>query len=708
LEKGGRPWWSAAAVLLLVLQPVLFFWRTLVNPRTHIPFDLEGFHLPLLAYVAQCARNGVAPLWDPFPYNGVPIHADPQAQIFYPPTWLALVAGNLTQGHKLFFWVEALIPLHMALGGVFCFWLLRRVGVGRPAAFLGASVYGMGPFFASQTQHLGAICCAAWLPLMVLAAFEMRLGIRARWIGVLALAAAMTVLAGFMPATIVAWIALALVMLAWMALGEASWRTCAGVAVGLALSLLICTVELLPLWQLTHESIASMRGRVFGAGGGLPWESLVSLVVPDFYHIFEPATSYKLPYNFTFLYTYCGLATAVLLAAALLMGRSRERAFLALTVVCAIWMLGEHTPIYRGIYAHVADLLRGALYSEYALMAFSFCAAVTAALMFDRLGARLPAAALWVLALATSYDLIRAGANRPMNNASGSYKEAGSENGAWKPYLIAELRERMSETDPPERVDYLDDAMEPAITTSELLRLPTANGSNPFLLRRMHELRVLFSSGEWWQRRRHVNRPDSTLLRLLNIRWLLSGSRLAPDEIRAAGLEESGPVEGVFLYRNTRALPRFFLVRRARRSPDEPTTFRQLAAENFEPAEEAFVEGLPGDWLGGENGGELPAVAVKAYTPNRIHLSAVTTTPAFLVTSEPMYPGWEANVNGKPVPLRMTNGAFRGLALPSGTNEIVMQYHPPHLCLYLVVSTAFLLLASGLALFGTLGFFPQR
>jgi hypothetical protein len=649
----------------------------------------------------------VAPLWDPFPYNGVPIHADPQAQIFYPPTWLALVAGNLTHGHKLFYWVEGLIPLHMALGGVFCFWLLRRMGVGRPAAFLGASVYEIGPFFASQAQHLGAICCAAWLPLMVLAAYEMRLGICARWIGVLALAAAMTVLAGFMPATIVAWIALALLMLALMALGEASWRMFAGATVGLALSLLICTVELLPLWQLTHESIASMRAKVFGAGGGLPWESLVSLVVPDFYHIFEPDTGYMLPYNFTFLYTYCGLASAVLLAATLLRGQSRERAFLALTVVCAIWMLGERTPIYRGIYAHLPDLLRGALYSEYALMAFSFCAAATAALMFDRLGARLPAAALWVLALATSYDLIHAGTNRPMNSASGSYKEAGSKNGNWKPYLIAELRERMSETDPPGRVDYLDDAMEPAITTSELLRLPTANGSNPFLLRRMHELRLLFSSGEWWQRRRHVNRPDSTLLRLLNIRWLLGGSRLAPDQIRGADLEESGPVEGVFLYRKRRALPRFFLVSRARSSPDEATTFRQLAKEDFEPAEEAFVEGIPADWPGEEAGGGLAAVAVEAYTPNRIQLSAATTTPAFMVTSEPMYPGWEATVNGKPVPLRMTNGAFRGLALPSGTNEIVMEYHPPYLRLYLVVSMAFLLLASGVALFGP-RFFPQR
>jgi hypothetical protein len=154
-------------------------------------------------------------------------------------------------------------------------------------------------------------------------------------------------------------------------------------------------------------------------------------------------------------------------------------------------------------------------------------------------------------------------------------------------------------------------------------------------------------------------------------------------------------------------LPRFFLVSRARSSPDEATTFRQLAKEDFEPAEEAFVEGIPADWPGEEAGGGLAAVAVEAYTPNRIQLSAATTTPAFMVTSEPMYPGWEATVNGKPVPLRMTNGAFRGLALPSGTNEIVMEYHPPYLRLYLVVSMAFLLLASGVALFGP-RFFPQR
>src|SRR5262249_11973012 len=45
------------------------------------------------------------------------------------------------------------------------------------------------------------------------------------------------------------------------------------------------------------------------------------------------------------------------------------------------------------------------------------------------------------------------------------------------------------------------------------------------------------------------------------------------------------------------------------------------------------------------------------------------------------YDGWQATVNGKPHPILMTNGAFRGFALSAGTSEIVMEYHPAHFTL---------------------------
>src|SRR5262245_4755317 len=186
--------WSIA---FLILQPVLFFWRVLINPTAHIPFDIEGFHLPLLSYIAQCIRRGIAPWWDPFPYCGVPIHADLQAQLFYPFTWIAILAGNHSQGRTLFYWVQFLVPLHMILAGLFTLILLRRMKVSWPAAFLGATIYQLGGYFASQAQHLGAICTAAWLPLAILAVFELRHRWSARWVAVLGTAVAMSILAGF-------------------------------------------------------------------------------------------------------------------------------------------------------------------------------------------------------------------------------------------------------------------------------------------------------------------------------------------------------------------------------------------------------------------------------------------------------------------------------------------------------------------------------
>jgi hypothetical protein len=137
-------------------------------------------------------------------------------------------------------------------------------------------------------------------------------------------------------------------------------------------------------------------------------------------------------------------------------------------------------------------------------------------------------------------------------------------------------------------------------------------------------------------------------------------------------------------------LPRFFLVPAVRRSPSEAETFRLLAQPAFHPAEEAIVEGIPGDRRGLAQGN----VQVRTYEPERVELTVETAGPAFLATSEPSYPGWEARVNGQTQPMPMTNGAFRGLELPAGRSEIVMTYHPVHLT-FAITLTLLALLATG-------------
>jgi uncharacterized membrane protein YfhO len=76
----------------------------------------------------------------------------------------------------------------------------------------------------------------------------------------------------------------------------------------------------------------------------------------------------------------------------------------------------------------------------------------------------------------------------------------------------------------------------------------------------------------------------------------------------------------------------------------------------------------------------------------------VTGGRAFLASSEAFYPGWKVAVNGKPGQFYITNGAFRGVMLSSGTNHITMTYWPERFLFWAGISVAGLLLGlAGLA-----------
>ena len=697
------------ALAALIVQPVIFFWTVLINPRNHIPFDIQEFHFPLIAYIARCAREGTAPFWDPFPYCGVPIHADSQAQLFYPLNWIAILLGNISHGRYLYYWVEWLIPLHMMIAGLLTFALLRHLRLRTPAAFLGASMYQLGGFFASQAEHLGAICAAAWLPLLLLAAFKLKRGPNRLWIGILALAAALAILAGFAPGTLVVLGALGLVMAGLWIAREASWKLAPAVACALVLAVAITAVQVIPTYQLAKLSIASLRSDWHVTGGGLPLQSLASFVLPNYHHILVRTTrttltpldpNYRLRnINFTFLYIYCGLAAVALIAVAPFFRKARlARMFFVLTILSAVWMLGDKTPIYAFLYQHLPRDLRGALYAECALMAFGMFAGITAAISLDRLFLKRSAMVLWIVALATSADLIYAGSCRTMNTMPGSYRGQTSEywiGGA--PGALERMQAAVNTATPPVRIDYMDERLAVGLLGPDMVKLPTANGDNPFLLKRVLYLRRLFCGGHYWERNLAVNRPGSPMLDMLNIGVISSVSPLSEEQVRQAGLESIKVIHGLNFYRNPKALPRFFLAPRLYISSGLQQTLRRLADPAFRPAEEAVVE-TPG--LRGFNGPLASgSVRVNEYAANHIELTVNADGKAFLASSEPLYPGWTAQVNGKPAEFLMTNGAFRGLFLGSGESRIVMDYRPVGFTALAILSSLSFLLVMGVIIY---------
>jgi hypothetical protein len=145
-------------------------------------------------------------------------------------------------------------------------------------------------------------------------------------------------------------------------------------------------------------------------------------------------------------------------------------------------------------------------------------------------------------------------------------------------------------------------------------------------------------------------RPDPHKLGLLNVRYVA-----AEFDLPVKGLQLEQQFVSTRLYRNLEALPR------------------------------AWVQ--PGNSVLGES---VQPVELLSWNPDRISLHVAG--PGILVLSEVMYPGWQAQIDGKPAPIIVEGGLLRGLQLGVGEHEVVFSFHPTSLDLGAALCLAALLL----------------
>ena len=648
--------------VVLLAGVVVFHRQVLFTADAVIPWDFRYFHFPNAAFIADALAEGRLPLWDPFTYCGRPFFADIQMQAFYPPLLATAALSNQIGQESLFFLLELDLIAHIFVAGVLAFLLLRELGLRPPAAVLGAIVFELGGFFASQTQHLVHTNAASWLPLAWLGVVMLSSKFTWRRTALVALAFAMSFLAGYPPVTIVV-IGSSLLLAAVLFVLRRMPAVALG-AVGLAIvwGLLLAAIQFLPALQLNSMSIGQYRTDFLGTGGGLPPASLVSLVAPNYYGIFNLET-YRAPYQLTFLYVYCSIGGLILAVLAPFVVRDwRSRAFGIMTFLSVLWMLGDSTPVGVAVYKMLPSQLKNSMHPEYAMCAFGLSMAVLAALATDRIF-RKPVLG-WVAVLIVAVDLIAVGSNRPMNTRSASGEPmVARDHLAGNRELLARVRGLVNQTVPPARIDTVADSMLWA-QTAHLTRVPTANGNDPQALARLIQVRLAFCEGERWGAYYQVARPQSPILALLNVRYVISQTPIA-------NARDLGEIAGRHIYEVANALPRFFLVESVKVANNLNESVQSIRSPEFRPASEAVVEGSAAPRVLG--GGTARVIA---YRPEEVTLEVDAVQPSFLVTSEVHYPGWRAWIDGREASIAQTNVAFRGLAVPAGVHRVVMRFQP--------------------------------
>ena len=402
-RRPGGAWRTGAPWVLWGLLVAGLFFGAIFRGESFFERDLGSFHRPFRALLVRLWHEaGLIPLWNPLSNMGQEFAANPHYAVFHPLSWLFLFLP-----WEAAFRLQVIVPLvGTALAMLF---FLRTIGLGRPAAQVGALSWGFGGLALSLTNLLPMLLTIA--PAPALAAFAVRLGRgggRRDTVGAAVCAA--LVCAGGEPVTIVivAVIAAAAALLELPSAAAAPGRRRRAAAAALArlagaavLGAAVAAVVIVPALRLGARSArAAGLTPADAASWSLPPVRLVELWLPGAMGAVDTADLDRFwgaglypTRRSPFIYSlYPGLLITALAAAGALRPGRRRFGWSLLALLGAAMALGRHGPLWGATRA-VLPAFDGLRYPEKWVILPIFAIVVLAADELDSLLAGSEAAA---------------------------------------------------------------------------------------------------------------------------------------------------------------------------------------------------------------------------------------------------------------------------------------------------------------------------
>ena len=712
----------------------LFFWRFVAPaPGDRVTYPAGDFTQQFgvfrdVAYRALIA--GRLPLWADCLYSGYPFHADPQAQVFYPPAWLTF--GVLRWQGWGNFPIEALVAevsAHYLFLSLFLYLFLHALSLRRSAATLGALIFTYGGYLTGYPPLQTAVLeVNLWVPLALLFAGRLAETRRLRHLALTALALALAFFAGH-PQT---FLFVALLTLAYFSFRAHQVRLRLAVFLGLAPALIgltaaLTAVQLLPAMQFvsnsTRASVAFEQ-----ASAGFPFVDVLQFLMTGFVSYWHPL--------------YVGILPLGLVAFAFTRPAPQVRFWAGVALVGLVLSFGTRAVAYDAAYWIIPGLrlFRGA---ERFAVIVSFALAVLAAFgadvffgaftrparrtlnRFVRVGGILFVVSVALLAVLTY--LARLGFDpsdwKRISDRTGvmalgmglalvafTLRAQAPAVRRWLPALCVSVV-----------VLDLFAASRPVNVVPAFDAFPYDPVLDPILVepgffRVQDDARLVGHAGcAFGYRAIEGVTPYqvATYARLLErapelVRWQLFGvkyvvtwrdqlftpdGQLIPSEVVVRGTVPDSKGNVTHTHRLNLTPRRAFLVHRVEATPDDDALYARLADPGFNPFSIALLPHAVDVSPGG--GGDR--VAVTHDTPGRTILSATPDGEAVLVVSEAYFPGWRVTVDGRPAQLLRADGALLAVRVPSGAHEVEFAYRPDVLALGGVISGLAFLLVLGLA-----------
>lgn len=343
-----------------------------------------SYYLKLRDYAF--GQDGPVPRWNTLDMCGVPLVAEIQSGLFYPPNIVFLFvplerAVNIT------------ILLHVFLLAAFTYSLARQMTLSRHGSLIAAVTMSLcGPVtLAIFAGHLSNLYTITWIPLLFLLIARAYGKPRVGTFILLGVAFALQFLAGHTQYFYYSILFSAVFVLfrAFPFLKRGQFKTWALSLIAfisaLFLALILVLPQLLPVLEMLSLSARTQLAYEDVAQFSFPVENLLTLFAPTIFGDMSDVEYWGV-YNLWEMCVYVGVLPLFLSAVSLLILKpKRYVVFFACTAVVALIIgLGDHTPIFRACYRILPgfDMFRG--HSKILIM-FCFSMAMLAGAGFDAL-----------------------------------------------------------------------------------------------------------------------------------------------------------------------------------------------------------------------------------------------------------------------------------------------------------------------------------
>jgi hypothetical protein len=325
------------------------FAKVIFGQETFFFRDFGAFTYPVAQYFRDSFWRGELPLWNPLNDFGVPMLAQWNPAMLYPPSLFYLV-------FPLSWSLGVFNVAHLFLAGMGMYFLARRWTGNQLAAAVAGAAFAFNGLNWHMLMWISNLAACAWMPWVVLAVEQAwRRG--GRWLAGAALAGAMQMLTGSPEIIMLTWLfvgALWAQEFVWGGLPR-GWMTGRFAAVGLLVTGL-AAAQLLPFLELAKHS---QRDAAYSStlGWAMPLSGLANFLAPLF-HCYPAGQGLFVQYDQYWVASYYSGAGLLLLAAAGVWGaRNRRVWLLAGAGILSVWMaLGDKGHLYSWVKAALPAL----------------------------------------------------------------------------------------------------------------------------------------------------------------------------------------------------------------------------------------------------------------------------------------------------------------------------------------------------------------